>query len=359
MKGKVLTSWSLIWLLATVLFVAGGALNLSQRAFQILPPTDGVLWVQKADGIYAEKVTPGLGGVARGHLGRRQTAQRSASTARRPTRSHRPPTFRCISKRPASTATSPTSTKSLPIRSPTIIYFADLKHIDTLPRWTPSIIFLVDRRDDLARRRHLRSVQAGQPFAVRPAFCDGLPRGVCLSHVPLARTSGRISIWRSTCSTISRSHSLSRCSCISAFVIRCEARFSIDSRWKTYAALRPGGDLSACACFSFRWCRSCCRVDSFASALRELDDGYRIFPDCSTRRSFYHFVGGISAGAGVLVWRFFKNSSQTLVRQRLKWAMWGTIAAIVPIVLFQIARRFVYLPDDTSDDRRSRRCRSR
>ena len=33
MKGKVLTSWSLIWLLATVLFVAGGALNLSQRAY--------------------------------------------------------------------------------------------------------------------------------------------------------------------------------------------------------------------------------------------------------------------------------------------------------------------------------------
>ena len=27
---------------------------------QSLPPTDGVLWVQKSDGIYAEKVLPGL-----------------------------------------------------------------------------------------------------------------------------------------------------------------------------------------------------------------------------------------------------------------------------------------------------------
>ena len=56
MKGKLLTSWSQIWLVATVLLVAGGALNLSQRAFQKLPATDGVIWIQKPDGIYAEKV---------------------------------------------------------------------------------------------------------------------------------------------------------------------------------------------------------------------------------------------------------------------------------------------------------------
>jgi hypothetical protein len=60
MKGKILTSWSLVWLLATVLLIAGGALNLSQRTNHALPPTDGVLWKQKAEGIYAEKVTPNL-----------------------------------------------------------------------------------------------------------------------------------------------------------------------------------------------------------------------------------------------------------------------------------------------------------
>jgi len=58
MKGKILTSWSLVWLLATVLLVVGGALNLSQRASHSLPPTDGVVWTQRADGIYAEKVAP-------------------------------------------------------------------------------------------------------------------------------------------------------------------------------------------------------------------------------------------------------------------------------------------------------------
>ena len=60
MKGKVLTSWSLIWLSATVIFVAVGALNLIQRAYNNLPPTDGVVWVQKDDGIYAGRVTQGF-----------------------------------------------------------------------------------------------------------------------------------------------------------------------------------------------------------------------------------------------------------------------------------------------------------
>lgn len=60
MTGKVLTSWSLVWLLATVLLIAGGALNLSQRAIQKLPPVDGVDWQMRSDGgIYAEVVRPG------------------------------------------------------------------------------------------------------------------------------------------------------------------------------------------------------------------------------------------------------------------------------------------------------------
>src|SRR5688572_29819937 len=60
MTGKVLTSWSLVWLLTTVLFVVGGALNLSQRAYHNLPPTDGVVWqLRDNGGIYAEKVLPG------------------------------------------------------------------------------------------------------------------------------------------------------------------------------------------------------------------------------------------------------------------------------------------------------------
>src|SRR5471032_2186252 len=66
MKGKVFTSWSLIWLLASVVLVTGGALNLSQRAYKKLPPTDGVRWEQRNDGVYAAKVVPGFAGARAG-----------------------------------------------------------------------------------------------------------------------------------------------------------------------------------------------------------------------------------------------------------------------------------------------------
>ena len=59
-----------------------------------------------------------------------------------------------------------------------------------------------------------------------------------------------------------------------------------------------------------------------------------------------HFVIGVSIGAGFLIWRFFKNK-QIVVRQRLKWAMWGTIAAVVPILVMQVVTRFgVQIGDD-------------
>ena len=62
---------------------------------------------------------------------------------------------------------------------------------------------------------------------------------------------------------------------------------------------------------------------------------------------FYHFITGVSVGGGVLLWRFFKKRQNPLVRQRLKWAMWGTIIAGLPILIFQFTKQFIYLPDDT------------
>lgn len=140
MKGKVLTSWSLVWLLATVLFVAGGALNLSQRAYHPLPPTDGVDWVQKPDGIFAAQVTPGLSGSRAGiSVGDKligisldgETAEEVISTADVP-----------MYLEAAGVDGSLTYTIQKPYSFADNFYFADLRRIDTPPRWTASTIFL-------------------------------------------------------------------------------------------------------------------------------------------------------------------------------------------------------------------------
>ena len=141
MKGKMFTSWSLIWLLASVLFVAGGALNLSQRTFQKLPPTDGVQWEQRSDGIYAVKVTPGFAGARAGiSVGDKligvgfdgdkteeitaaadvQMYLESVGVDGNLTYFYQKPAYSFSDN----------------------FYFADLRHIDSFPRWTPAIIFL-------------------------------------------------------------------------------------------------------------------------------------------------------------------------------------------------------------------------
>ena len=137
----MLTSWSLIWLLACVLLVAAAALNLSQRAFEKLPATDGVLWTERADGIYAEKITPGFAGsragiavgdklIGIGFDGEKTEEITSPADVQ-------------IYLESAGVDGSLTYFYQKPAYSfSDNYYFADLRHIDAVPRWTPSIIFL-------------------------------------------------------------------------------------------------------------------------------------------------------------------------------------------------------------------------
>ena len=145
MNGKLLTSWSLIWLLAAVLLVGGGALNLSQRAYHKLPPTDGVAWVEKKDGIYAEQVVPGLAasraGVATGDkligIGFEGEKTEEVTTAADVQ----------MFLEVAGVGGNLTYLYQRPSYSFTNnFYYADLRNIDTLPRWTPSLLFLICSR---------------------------------------------------------------------------------------------------------------------------------------------------------------------------------------------------------------------
>src|SRR4029079_16351183 len=121
--------------------VAGGALNLSQRAFQKLPPTDGVTWVKNEQGIFANKVARGLAGSRAGlAVGDRligigldqervdeitspadvQMYLESAGVDGNLTYFYQRPSYSFSDN----------------------YYYADLKHIDPSPRWAPSMIFL-------------------------------------------------------------------------------------------------------------------------------------------------------------------------------------------------------------------------
>ena len=140
MTSKMLTSRSLIWLLATVFFIVGGALNLLQRTYQKLPPTDGVVWVQRENGgIYAKEVLPRFAASRAGvSIGDRLVGIQLEGFKNEEITS--PADVQMFLE--AAGVDGNLTYSIIKSYSFSNEYFADLKHIDTLPRWTASIVFL-------------------------------------------------------------------------------------------------------------------------------------------------------------------------------------------------------------------------
>ena len=342
MKEKMLTSWSLIWLLASVLFVAAGALNLSQRAFQNLPPTDGVRWSHKADGIYADKVTPGYAGsragisvgdklIGIGFEGEKteeitsvadvQMYLESAGVDGNLTYFYQKPSYSFSNN----------------------YYFADLRHIDSIPRWTPSIIFLsIVGLVWLAVGIFVLFKQGGRsPFVLHFAT-------VCLAAF-IFHTYRSIGTGRDFDLAVDLLDNIALAFFVPLFLHFCirypvKSAVFTESRWKTYALYAPAAIASAILLFA-SLVPQLLPETAIAERLAIFTDNTNLF-GVLYRFVFYHFVAGVAIGSALLVWRVFK-SRQAMVRQRLKWTMWGTIAAVLPIVLMQLIGWFgVRIPDD-------------
>lgn len=343
MKGKVLTSWSLIWLLATVLFVVGGALNLSNRASHTLPPNDGVLWEQKADGIYAAKVLPNLAASRAGiAVGDRligigldeknidevispadvQMYLETAGVDGNLTYFYQRPSYSFSNN----------------------FYYADLKHIDSLPRWTASIIFLsIVGIVWLGVGIFVLFKQGSHsPFVLHFAM-------VCLAAF-VFHVYKSLGLGEDFDLAVSLLDDIAFALFVPLFLhfcLRYPVRSAVfdDERWKTYALYVPASLISL-SILTLSLIYYLAPKASFIADIANFTDKFNLF-GILYQINFYHFVVGVSLGASVLLWRFFKYTHQPLVRQRIKWAMWGTIIAVLPIMIFQIGKRF--LPSLTED----------
>ncbi|MDQ3181459.1 MAG: ATP-binding protein [Acidobacteriota bacterium] len=343
MKGKILTSWSLIWLLATVLLVVGGALNLSNRAYHPLPPTDGVLWTQKADGIYAAQILPNLAASRAGiAVGDRligiglddknideitssadvQTYLEAAGVDGNLTYFYQRPSYSFSNN----------------------FYYADLRHIDTLPRWTASTIFLaVVGIIWLGVGIFVLFKQGSHsPFVLHFAI-------VCLAafvfHV--YKSLGLGEDFDLAVSLLDDFAFAFFVPLFLHFCLRYPVRSDVfdEQRWKTYALYVPASLISL-SILTLSLIYYLAPKANFIAGIASFTDKFNLF-GIFYQTNFYHFVVGISLGAGILLWRFFKNRQQPFIRQRIKWAMWGTVIAVVPILLFQIAKSFApSLSDD-------------
>jgi len=343
MNVKLLTSWSLIWLLTAVLLVAGGALNLSQRGYQKLPPTDGVTWIQRSDGIYAESVKAGFAGSRAGiSVGDRLIGIGLDSSEKTEEITSVADVHMYLDA--AGVDGNLTYFYQKPAYSfADNYYFADLRHIDSVPRWTPSIIFLsIVGLIWLGVGIFVLFKQGSQsPFVLHFA-------AVCLAAF-VFHTYRSVGLGQDMDLAVGLIDDLAFAFFVPLFLhfcIRYPVRSTVfdDPPWKTYALYVPAAVLSIWLVI-LSLIPALFAQTALAETMSRLTDRYNLF-GATYRALFTHFVVGVSIGAAFLIWRFFKNK-QIVVRQRLKWAMWGTIAAVVPILLMQIVARIgLQLTDD-------------
>jgi two-component system NtrC family sensor kinase len=343
MKEKTFTSWSVLWLLAAVLFIAAGALNLSQRAFQAMPPTDGVRWVQRSDGgVYAEKVQPGFAG-ARAGISTGDELLGIGFDDKRVEEITSPADVQMYLETAGVDGSLTYFYQKTAYTFSDNYYFADLRHVDPLPRWPPSTIFLaiVGLVWLIVGAFVLFKQGSSAPFVLHFAC-------VCLAafvfHV--LRSVGTGKDFDLAVDLLDNMAFALFVPLFLHFCIRYPVRTTVfgDARWKTYALYAPAAAVSAAYVFLALFPQFF-PASSLTTAIAGLSDRFDIF-GWIFRLNFYHFVVGVSAGAGVLVWRFFQNK-QTVVRQRLKWTMWGTIGAIVPVLAMQLVEKFaIPMPGD-------------
>lgn len=327
--------------MVTVLLVAGGALNLSQRAFHDLPPTDGVLWVQRSGAIFAEKVTPGLAASRAGI----SPGDKLIAVSLDGERFDEVDSIANIPMYLDAAGVGGTLTYYYQKTSYAFannFYYADLKNIDTLPRWTPSIVFLmIVGLIWLGVGMFVLFKQGSRsPFVLHFAM-------VCLAAF-VFHVYRSLNLGQDLDLAVNLLDDIAFAFFAPLFLHFC-LRYPVHSQvldnqpWKTLALYVPAAILSlTILVFSLG---PLFPIETVASALRNFAAAAKLFPILN-QALLIHFVAGISLGATVLLWRFF-TSKQALVRQRLKWAMWGTIFSIVPILVFQIVRRFIFLPEDT------------
>ncbi len=220
-------------------------------------------------------------------------------------------------------------------------YIADLTNLDTLPRWTPSIVFL----------SIVGLVWLGIGLFV--LFKQGSRSPFVIHFALLCLTAFVFHVYRpiNTGQDLDLAIQLLDDFAFAFFVplflhfcLRYPVRSDIfgEHRYRTLLLYLPAGLLSLA---SVTMSLVPIIVSFTAGPINDFASAIKFWPRFNSIL-LGHFVIGVTAGAVVLLWRVL-TSKQPLVRQRLKWAMWGTILSVLPVLSYRIARQFVYLPDDT------------
>jgi PAS domain S-box-containing protein len=313
-------------LAGAALLVTAGVLNFAQRLRHETPAWDGVRWSDSRQGIIAETVEPGSS-AARGQIlpddllrgisldnqhyqeiGRASHVQMYLDHAKVGGEIH------YLIERP-----------SYPEESR--LYYADLDHLDAIHKWTPRDLYI-----NLIGLVYLfvgffvLFKQGGRaPFALHFA-------GLCLAAF-VFHSYAPVGTYRDLDLAIAFLKNAAFILFPPLFLHFClvyPQRQQLFERKRWRAALLYVPALVLLAFASFVFLRGV--ITPLVPALREVPALSDSFVGLFYKLSFAHFALGLIASVYFLVRTWIKAKS-TVVRQQLKWVIWGSVLAVAPFTL--------------------------
>ncbi len=334
MKGSVITTRTWFLLIGAVLLISAGALNFRQRARQETPPWDGVEWVDTKDGIFARSIERGsaaerawllpgdqLVGISLDGKGRPeqitaardvqiyldQAKQISIDEGKDGAQIH------YLMKRPSY---SPEGGA----------YWADLDHLGAIHKWTPRVIYI-----NLIGLIYLfvgffvLFKQGGRaPFALHFAtFC--LAAFVFHFYTPVGS-------YRDLDLAIAFLDNAAFILFAPLFLHFCalypsrQQLFSTH-RWRVVSLYVPALLLLVFSLVIFL-------RDEMAKAV----SGIQRIPVSEQLIGLFYWLGVLHlavalVASALLLVRTYVKSKSTVVRQQVKWVLWGTLLAVTPFTL--------------------------
>ena len=305
-------------LIAAALLVAAGALNFVQRVKLVPPPTDGITWVDTEAGVVAQAVAPDSSGarasilpgdILRG-ISEDDKSYDDIDQAWK-VQVYLEETgvggeLHYLIERPS----YPPETR---------FYYADLYNLDAVPHWTPRTLYInLIGLVYLLIGLFVLFKQGGRaPFVLHFAtLC--LAAFVFHFYEPIGRYKDldlAVAFLRNAAFIIFTPLFLHFCA---LYPVR--HHLSPGRRWLTGLLYAPAMILIVIASLVFfppsSW--------RFAPSENFINWFYKA--------SFIHFILGLVAG-GALLARTYVQNKTAVVRQQLKWVVWGSILAITPFTL--------------------------
>ncbi|HET6671699.1 MAG TPA: ATP-binding protein [Pyrinomonadaceae bacterium] len=322
----MLTTGTWLVLAGAAIMLAAGVLNFVQRARRETPPWDGIRWTETKHGILAEAVEPNSSGARARLLPGDRLLGVSVNNDKYEEISHAKDVqiyldqaqvggqIHYLIERP-----------SYPEESR--YYYADLDNLDATHKWTPRSLYLnLIGLVFLFVGFFVLFKQGGRaPFALHFAtWC--LAAFVFLFYTPVGSYRDldlAIAFLKNVAFILFAPLFLHFCA---LYPLR--QQLFAERRWRTVLLYVPA--IALIILTSFIYLR-----DVVAQALplvREIPALSESFVELAWKLSFFHFNAALIASAALLV-RTWVKAKSAVVRQQLKWVVWGSLLAIAPFTL--------------------------